>query len=44
MDLNDIEAVSKVMSEVAGTEINMTRLSDNGNFYMYVSDSYIFGK
>lgn len=44
LDLNDIEAVSKVMSEVAGTEINMTRLSDNGNFYMYVSDSYIFGK
>lgn len=44
LDLNDIEAVSKVMSEVADTEIVMTRLSDNGNFYMYIGDSYIFGK
>nr|WP_187350965.1 DUF3798 domain-containing protein [Capillibacterium thermochitinicola] len=44
LDLNDIDAVSKVLSEVADTEIVMTRLSDNGNFYMYVGDSYIFGK
>ena len=44
LDLNDIDAVSKVMSDVAGTEIVMTRLSDNGNFYMYIGDSHIFGK
>jgi hypothetical protein len=44
LDLNDLEAVSKIISEFAESEIEMTRLSDNGNFYMYTSDSYIFGK
>ena len=44
LDLNDIVAVSKVMSESAETEIDMVRLSDNGNFYMYISDSYILGE
>jgi hypothetical protein len=44
LDLNDIVAVSKVISESADTEIEMVRLSDNGNFYMYICDSYIFGE
>lgn len=44
LDIKDIEAISKVMSEVADTEINMTRLSDKGNYYMYISDSVIFGE
>ncbi|HBK67218.1 MAG TPA: hypothetical protein DDZ91_01125, partial [Firmicutes bacterium] len=44
LDIKDTAAVSKVMGEIAGTEINMTRLSDNGNFYMYIIDSIIFGE
>lgn len=44
LDLNDIEAVAKVMGEAADTAMELTRLSDNGNFYMYTCDSYIFGK
>jgi len=44
LDLNDIVCVAAVISEVAGTEIKMERLSNNGNFYMYIVDSHIFGK
>ena len=44
LDLNDIDAVSEVISEVAETEIKMARLSDEGNFYMYIVDSHIFGE
>ena len=43
LDLNDIDAVSAVVSEVADTEIKMERLSGDGNFYMYIVDSQVFG-
>lgn len=44
IDLKDMEAVAKVVEEVTGAPMQFSRLSDDGCFYMFLSDSLIFGE
>lgn len=44
IDLKDMEAVAQVVEEVTGASMRFNRLSDNGCFYMFLSDSVIFGE
>lgn len=44
INLKDMNAVAKVVEEVAGAKMVFRRQSDKGQFYMYLSDSIVFGK
>ncbi len=44
VNLKDIKAVAKVVENSAGAKMQFRRQSDNGQFYMYLSDSIVFGK
>ncbi|MEW5866207.1 MAG: DUF3798 domain-containing protein [Bacillota bacterium] len=39
----DIDTIKKVVEVEAGYKVQFSRLSDQGNFYLYVVDSHIFG-
>ena len=43
IDLDDINVVSKIFSDMAGVEAKMTRLTKGYNFYQFTLDSIIFG-
>jgi hypothetical protein len=44
LDLDQIDAVAKVVEASAGAPMEFKKLSNKGNFYMYLADSIIFGK
>ena len=44
LDFDDMDAVAKVFSDVAGVDVQATRLSEDGNFYMFTMGSVIFGE
>lgn len=44
INLKDMDAVAKVVEKVAGAKMVFRRESDQGQFYMYLSDSMVFGK
>jgi len=45
LDVSDADAVAKVFAEAAGLEsVQIRRLSDNGNFYLFTLPSVIFGE
>ncbi|MGE5529356.1 MAG: DUF3798 domain-containing protein [Patescibacteria group bacterium] len=41
---SNLGAVQRIVEKAAGTKMKFTRLSKNGNFYMYLVNSVIFGK
>lgn len=44
IDLKKTDAVAKVVEAEAGSDMQFTKLSEKGNFYMYLAGSVIFGK
>jgi len=44
INLKDMNAVAKVVEEAAGAKMVFRRESAKGQFYMYLSDSMVFGK
>ncbi|MDI6869771.1 MAG: DUF3798 domain-containing protein [Bacillota bacterium] len=44
LNLKDLNAVKKVVEAEAGSTMDFEKLSDKGNFYMYLVGSVIFGK
>jgi hypothetical protein len=44
LDLKNLAAVDRAVEREAGSQLEFARLSDKGNFYMYLVDSVIFGK
>lgn len=44
LDFADLEAVEEVFAKTAGVDANASRLSDEGNFYLFTLGSVIFGK
>lgn len=43
LNAKDMDAVKKAVEADAGYSLRFSRLSEKGNFYMYLVDSYIFG-
>ena len=44
LDLADMDAVADIFSKAAGVEANASRLSDEGNFYLFTLGSVVFGE